>query len=101
MRQTLISMVRDAWPKHQSAAEDALKLFRSYCSQPMRRIPGMDTVLRIAVRINAGNSIEQAGAREYAYRWHLALNQWINHAESRSRSRPVTGAWQAPHIIGM
>ena len=39
----------------------------------MPRVPGMDTVIRLAVRIDQGRTIDEAAAREYLYRWNLAL----------------------------
>jgi hypothetical protein len=50
------------------------------------RVPGMDTLTRLAWRIRCGRTPEEAAVREYVYRWNLA-----------NRS-PVFGA---PHIIGM
>lgn len=67
----------------------------------IHKLPGMGTQDRLCMRIHGGMTTEQAAAREYAYRWHLPLNQWVNHVESRSRSRPVTGAWPVPHLIGL
>lgn len=102
----LLDSVRAAWPARQADAKAAFTLFRSYCTAPVSRVPGMDTVLRLAIRLDAGNSIEQAAAREYIYRWHLVLNQWVNFAEtdrprSRNSCRSVTGSWQPPHLIGL
>ena len=69
------------------------------------RLPDMNSgsgsEIRVAWRMYHGDTLEEAAAAEYAYRWHLPLNQWVNHAESRSRSKPVTGAWPVPHLIGM
>ena len=39
----------------------------------MPRVPGMDIVIRLAVRIDQGRTIAEAAAREYLYRWNLAL----------------------------
>ena len=49
------------------------------------RVPGCDTAIRLAVRIEVGHSIEVAAAREYLYRWRLALQS------------PIFGA---PHALG-
>lgn len=86
---TVSEMVRSAWPKHRDAAMQALSLFHSYCDSKasVPRVPGMDTALRLAVRIDRGATVEQAAAREYLYRWNLAIE----------RSR----AFGAPHAMGM
>ncbi|TAJ74140.1 MAG: hypothetical protein EPO45_17220 [Sphingobium sp.] len=101
---TLSQMARASWadPETRVRAEAALRIFGSYCSQPMHRIPGCDTVIRLAIRIYQGKSIEEAAAREYSYRWHLFLDAWINHTETRSRSYCDHGPviWQAPHLVG-
>ena len=83
---TLIQMVREAWPKHQEAASQAYETFVDYCGLAPCRVPGMDTVLRLAVRIEAGRNVEEAAAKEYIYRWNLALQS------------PVFGI---PHTLGL
>jgi len=103
-RPTLIEMARAAAadPGAREAATSALAIFHGHCSQPMPRIPGCDTWLRLAIRIHRGMSAEQAAAREYAYRWHLFLGAWHNHCESRSRSRFIQPAmcYPPPHLLG-
>jgi hypothetical protein len=49
-------------------------------------VPGICTVLRLAVRVDCGRTPEEAAAREYLYRWELALQS------------PIFGV---PHTIGM
>lgn len=102
---TLIEMARSATanPAAIAGATAALALFRSWCVQSMPRIPGCDTALRLAIRIDRGMTIEQAAAREYGYRWQLFLNAWINHGESRSRARFVRAAmiYPAPQLLGV
>lgn len=81
-------MVRAAWPARKKEAEAAYALYRDHCEgSPPPRVPGMDTVLRLAVRIDLGWTIEEAAAREYLYRWRLAID----------RSR----VFGAPHALGM
>lgn len=87
-------------PNTVAAAQSAYAMLRSYVDSAPR-LPGCGTVERMAHRIYHGMSAEQSAAREYAYRWHLPLNQFVNHAEARSRSKPVTGAWPVPHLLGM
>lgn len=98
---TLIQTVRAAWPARQAEALQALDLFRSWCIQPPPRIPGMDTVLRLAVRIDQGTTVTEAAAREYSYRWHLFAGAFVSHAESRSRTHPIGAVFPAPHLLGM
>ena len=63
-----------AFERRKDEAVEALAILRSWdrCSD-MPRVPGMDTVIRLAVRIDQGRTIDEAAAREYLYRWNLAL----------------------------
>ena len=101
---TLQMMARAAMTEAgiEAAAEAALALFRGYCDTPQPRIPGCDTLIRLAIRIHRGMSVEQAAAREYAYRWHLFLDAWINHTQARSRTRFEHGPvlYPAQHPLG-
>jgi hypothetical protein len=81
---SVLASIKLAWPLWRPEAEAALGLLNAWGSFP--RVPGMDTVLRLAVRIDCGRTVEEAAAREYTYRWELAL---------RSRIFGV------PHTIGM
>lgn len=99
--ESLPAIIRRAYPIHKDAAARATKLFQSWAPNNAARIPGMDTTLRMVVRIESGCTEAEAAGREYSYRWHLCLNQWRNHAEAGSRSMPVTGAFPVPHAIGM
>lgn len=89
---SLVAIVRKAWPARQHDAELALQIFRGQCEgRALPRVPGMDTVLRLAVRLEHGKSIEEAAAREYVYRWHLALTPSPRNAE----------IFGVPHTLGM
>jgi len=46
----------------------------------------MDTVSRLAVRLSAGRTIEDAALREYLYRWRLAC---------------ISATFGAPHMLGL
>lgn len=61
-------------------------LFSQYCGEPICSVPGMATDARLAVRLGAGRTVEEAAAREYLYRWGLALQS------------PIFGV---PHALGM
>lgn len=90
-----------AYEAHKDAALEAVAILKPWLTSPLIRIPGADTAIRMAVRIESGCTPEEAAGREYLYRWHLPLDQWRNHAEAKARSMPVTGAWPVPHAIGM
>jgi hypothetical protein len=101
---TVFMMARAAFaePGVETGAAAALALVRRYCSTPLPRIPGCDTLIRLGIRLHLGMSVERAAGREYAYRWHLFLDAWINHTETRSRSRFDHGPviYPAPHPLG-
>lgn len=90
-----------AEPRVRADATLALDLFRSHCEQPMPRIPGCDTWLRIAIRIHRGMTVEEAAAAEYRYRWHLFLSAWHNHVRAKSTSRFIHRAmcYPAPRLL--
>lgn len=83
---TLIESMNRAWPKHAPAAREAYGKFSSYCAVLLPRVPGMDTLIRLAIRIDNGRTVDEAAAREYVYRWNLALRS------------PIFGV---PHTLGM
>ncbi len=62
-----------AYEKHKVAAAEAYRLFAAMCEHKQYRIPGMSTVIRLAWKIEHGCTIEEAAAKEYCYRWHLAV----------------------------
>jgi hypothetical protein len=66
-------IIADAMHDHGADARAADTLWRSWCTHPVPRVPGCDTVYRLAVRLWVGRSIEDAAKEEYLYRWRLAL----------------------------
>ena len=103
---SLYQSIRDAHanPETMAKAQTALAMVRSWSPTP--RMPGADTITRLAHRIHCGMTTDEAAAAEYLYRWHLPLNQWVNFAQtdkprSRSACRTMTGAWPVPHCIGL
>ena len=82
---TPIESHRENLRLHGADARCAYHLFVAYCGEAPPRVPGMDTTIRLATRLANGRTIEQAAAREYLYRWTLALHS------------PVFGV---PHILG-
>lgn len=101
INQSVTQMLRAAWPAHKDGAQLAFALFDSWCSDGMRnRVPGMGTTERLAIRLYQGRTVEQAAAREYLYRWHLAIlapDQCIGH----SVRNPCVSIFGTPHTIGM
>lgn len=84
---TLIEECRVAMRDHLLEAETAYSLYKSHCENRVPiRVPGMDTIIRLARRIYLGSTPERAAASEYLYRWNLALRS------------PIFGA---PHSLGM
>lgn len=75
----LTVIIREAMAECGSAADEALAMFHSWHSdgQQPRRIPGVDTKMRLAVSIWCGRTVEEAAAREYVYRWNLASDRWL------------------------
>jgi len=82
----------EAHNKHRDAAQAAYDLFIKHCGRRMPRVPGMDTVIRLAWRIECGRSIEEAAGREYLYRWHIVFN---------SSSQNADRVFGVPHTLGM
>lgn len=78
-------IIKDAMTDHATDARKADALWRGWCSEKMPRVPGCDTVYRLAVRLWVGRTAEDAAAQEYLYRWSLAL---------QSRTFGV------PHLLG-
>lgn len=79
------AILRQALAENRTNADRAMELLETWFDEPVERVPGMPTLLRLAFRLSLGRTVEQAAAREYVYRWHLAL-------QGR--------AWQVPHCLG-
>lgn len=102
MAATLTQTLREAWPAQKENAVSAYALFDSWCSGRMSRVPGIGTVERLAVRLHLGKTIEEAAAREYLYRWRLAIKApdqcMLPH---NSTVDPCCSIFGTPHTIGM
>lgn len=84
---TFFDQLRAAFFKHRHEAQRAQEILDDFCGgRILQRVPGMDTIARLAWRIECGHNAESAAGKEYFYRWNLAL---------RSRIFGV------PHTIGM
>jgi hypothetical protein len=101
---SIIETVRAAWadPDRRQQAMAAHTQFLEYAPNltGRSRVPGMDTPLRLAVRIHRGKTVEEAASKEYLYRWNLFLASMINHLEAKASSRPYS-IWPAPHVWGL
>ena len=87
-----------AFEAHKHEAEKAFALFRSYYPDAPR-VPGMDTVIRMAWRLGHGKTVEQAAAREYVYRWELAIKPF-DQCEGMTRN-PACSIFGSPAPFGM
>lgn len=76
----------EAYKNHQDEATQAFIALRKMTTKRLPRVPGMDTLIRLAWRIECGRSAQEAAAREYMYRWSLALKS------------PIFGV---PHALGL
>lgn len=99
---SLLQTLREAWPAQKENALLARDLFDSWCSKRMSRVPGIGTTERLAIRLHLGKTIEQAAAREYIYRWHLAIKAPDQCMLPYNSTRdPVCSVFGTPHTIGM
>ena len=99
-----------AYTSYQRDAETAYGVYAGYCGKVCPpRLPGMDTVIRLAVRISNGSTIEQAAAREYLYRWNLAIKHpdqcgttgRISRDPRDRNPRACVSVFGTPHTLGM
>lgn len=100
-KKPLPELMREAWFAQKTAAQAAFDLFDSYCSDGMRRkVPGMGTTERLAVRLHLGKTVEEAAAAEYLYRWRLAIKAPDQCLVDTARN-PVCSVFGTPHTIGL
>jgi hypothetical protein len=88
-----------AFEEHKTAAKEALEILKSFMPEGKLppRVPGMDTVIRLAVRIAQGGTPRDAAIREYLYRWRLAIKDF-DQCGGRNGAVSIFGA---PHTMGM
>jgi hypothetical protein len=89
-----------AYHDHRDAAKFAQSILLSWYSWKVPRVPGMDTVIRLARRIALGKSAQEAAASEYVYRWHLAIKPGDQVISVGTRN-PCASIFGAPHTIGL
>lgn len=95
-----------AYQTHRDAAHLAKDILDSWLPAPLPRVPGCSTSIRLAWRIECGRTIEEAAAREYLYRWALAIkpgDQVLSTLpDGRPSTRnPVCSVFGTPHTIGL
>ncbi len=69
----------------------------------------MDTFTRLAIRVASGKTTSEAAAREYLYRWSLAIKApdqcgatgRISYDPRDRKPDACVSAFGAPHTIGM
>lgn len=83
---TFVEEIRTAVKMHGAEALEARKLLASWWRGPITQRIGMDSATALAHRIYHGKTIEEAAAREYLYRWSIALQS------------PTFGV---PHCLGL
>lgn len=92
IRLTRLDALRYAAEDHRAAILDACERARAFMAADLPRVPGASMDWRMAERIGlAGMTPERAAAREYAYRWALAL---IPSARNAS-------LFGVPHTLGL
>jgi hypothetical protein len=84
---TLMEEIRIAMRDNIKPARQSYMIFIDYCEgRSPGRVPGCDTIIRLAHRSWHGRGVESNAAREYLYRWSLALRS------------PIFGV---PHTLGL
>jgi len=88
-----------AFERYKEEAQRAYEIFLSYYLNAPR-VPGCSTVIRLAWRIKHGATIEESAAREYVYRWELAVKPGDQCLTTTVRN-PCVSVFGTPHTIGM
>lgn len=94
---TLLRWITEVYPDRVAAARDA---FRQMAA-PLPHTGGGDTGSRLAHRLAMGATPDQAAAREYLYRWCLALDSHANAVRPGPAFRWTGGAFGVPHALGL
>jgi hypothetical protein len=82
----MLDRIQGTMTKRPAEVAAASALYRSWCVGPQVRRIGMGIEHAVAHRLSFGRTPEQAAAREYLYRWSIALNSRV---------------FGAPHALGM
>lgn len=87
-------------------AQRAVDLYWSWLEEPLPYAGGAGALERCALGLYQGRTIEECAAREYLYRWKLAIKPF-NQTDSRtywgaaSTRNPVCSSFGTPHAIGL
>lgn len=96
-----MNVTMETYRQHADAADMAYDAYEALCGgRAPPRVPGCSTVIRLAVRIAGGATVEQAAAREYLYRWRLAIKAPDQCIDAGTRNACVS-IFGTPHPIGM
>lgn len=82
----MFDLIREVFLRRAQDVKRAHDLYQSFVVGPQVARVGMHASHAIAHRLGCGLSVEQSAAREYLYRWNLALRS------------PVFGV---PHTLGL
>lgn len=91
-RVPLVDFLRQSFRDNREKIEEACDLFAAMLTDTVRKVPGADVATRMAERIGHGRTPQEAAAREYLYRWRLALD---------ARPRNAAAIWGVPHTLGL
>ena len=93
----IVQMVRECMASHGAIANDAELMFSDWWNNGAPpRVPGVDTVMRLACKAAAGRDASESAASEWLYRWNLALDSLQQNIEFG-----YTGlGWPAPDLLG-
>jgi hypothetical protein len=86
-----------AYETHKSAAHEAFTMLKTWYDRVVYRVPGMDTVIRLAWRLECGRTVEEAAANEYLYRWRLAIRDF----DQCGGGNGAVSVFGAPHTLGL
>lgn len=102
--------ILETYRQHADAADLAYDAFEALCGGRVPpRVPGCSTVIRLATRIAGGMTVEQTAAREYLYRWALAIKApdqcgatgRVSYDPRDRRPDACLSIFGTPHTIGM
>lgn len=90
-----------AYDTHRDEAHAAFALLKSWCTFQLPLSPGCDTAIRLAWRIACGATIEEASAKEWLYRWNLAIKPGNQVTLDGGMRDPLVSVFSAPSTLGM
>lgn len=73
----MINRIQDTMSNRADDVRASTALYRSWCVGPQVKRIGMGAEHAIAHRLSFGLTLDQAAAREYLYRWNIALQSKV------------------------